>query len=454
MNSSLIFLLLLQAVLIFLNAVFASAEIAVLSINETKLERMAQEGKNRAKRLFRLTREPARFLATIQVAITLSGFLGSAFAADNFSEPLVDWILSLGVNIPRATLDAAAVIVITLVLSYFTLIFGELVPKRIAMKKPEQLAMGISGLVSGISIVFKPVVSFLSISTNLVLRLCGIDPNEEEEKVSEEEIRMMVDAGSEKGTIDHQEKEFIQNVFEFNDIMVESIATHRTDVTILWMEEDLDSWAETIHNSRHTHYPVCDGSPDNVVGVLNAKDYFRLEDKSRENVLQNAVYPAYFVLETTKADVLFKNMKANKKSMAIIIDEYGGMTGIVTLYDLIEELVGDLEDEPLEYKNDDPYIEKVDENTWQVKGNVELEDIEEALNVDIASAEFDTFTGLVFEELGRIPEDGEQDINLKIQDIQVHISSVKDHQIEKAEIKISAKEEKDAEVKIEESSRR
>nr|WP_317350220.1 hemolysin family protein [uncultured Blautia sp.] len=454
MNSSLIFLLLLQAVLIFLNAVFASAEIAVLSINETKLERMAQEGNNRAKRLFRLTREPARFLATIQVAITLSGFLGSAFAADNFSEPLVDWILSLGVNIPRATLDAAAVIVITLVLSYFTLIFGELVPKRIAMKKPEQLAMGISGLVSGISIVFKPVVSFLSISTNLVLRLCGIDPNEEEEKVSEEEIRMMVDAGSEKGTIDHQEKEFIQNVFEFNDIMVESIATHRTDVTILWMEEDMDSWAETIHNSRHTRYPVCDGSPDNVVGVLNAKDYFRLEDKSRENVLQNAVYPAYFVLETTKADVLFKNMKANKKSMAIIIDEYGGMTGIVTLYDLIEELVGDLEDEPLEYKNDDPYIEKVDENTWQVKGNVELEDIEEALKVEIASAEFDTFTGLVFEELGRIPEDGEQDINLKIQDIQVHISSVKDHQIEKAEIKISAKEEKDAEVKIEESSRR
>ena len=452
MNSSLIFLLLLQAVLIFLNAVFASAEIAVLSINETKLELMAQEGNNRAKRLFRLTREPARFLATIQVAITLSGFLGSAFAADNFSEPLVDWILSLGVNIPRATLDAAAVIVITLVLSYFTLIFGELVPKRIAMKKPEQLAMGISGLVSGISVVFKPVVSFLSISTNLVLRLCGIDPNEEEEKVSEEEIRMMVDAGSEKGTIDHQEKEFIQNVFEFNDIMVESIATHRTDVTILWMEEDMDSWAETIHNSRHTRYPVCDGSPDNVVGVLNAKDYFRLEDKSRENVLQNAVYPAYFVLETTKADVLFKNMKANKKSMAIIIDEYGGMTGIVTLYDLIEELVGDLEDEPLEYKNDDPYIEKVDENTWQVKGNVELEDIEEALKVEIASAEFDTFTGLVFEELGRIPEDGEQDINLKIQDIQVHISSVKDHQIEKAEIKISAKEEKAAEVKIEESS--
>lgn len=444
MNSSLIFLLLLQVVLIFLNAVFASAEIAVLSINETKLERMAEEGNNRAKRLFRLTREPARFLATIQVAITLSGFLGSAFAADNFSEPLVDWILSLGVKIPRATLDAAAVIIITLVLSYFTLIFGELVPKRIAMKKPEQLAMGISGLVSGISVIFKPIVSFLSISTNFVLRLCGIDPNEEEEKVSEEEIRMMVDAGSEKGTIDHQEKEFIQNVFEFNDIMVESIVTHRTDVNILWMEEDMDSWEKTIHNSRHTRYPVCDGSPDNVIGVLNAKDYFRLEEKSRENVLQKAVHPAYFVLETTKADVLFKNMKSNKKSMAIIIDEYGGMTGIVTLYDLIEELVGDFDD--------DPYIEKLNKNTWKISGNVELEDIEDALNVKISSEEFDTFTGLVFEELGRIPEDGEQDIDIQVQDIQVHISSVKCHQIESAIIKISEKKENTAKETIEESS--
>lgn len=396
MNSSLIFLLLFQVVLIALNAVFASAEIAVLSINETKLERMAEQGNNRAKRLFRLTREPARFLATIQVAITLSGFLGSAFAADNFSEPLVDWILSLGVKIPRATLDAGAVIVITLVLSYFTLIFGELVPKRIAMKKPEQLAMGISGLVSGISIVFKPIVSFLSISTNFVLRLCGIDPNEEEEQVSEEEIRMMVDAGSEKGTIAHQEKEFIQNVFEFNDIMVESIATHRTDVTILWLEDDMDSWAETIHNSRHTRYPVCDGSPDNVIGVLNAKDYFRIKDKSRENVLQKAVYPAYFVLETTKADVLFKNMKTEKKSMAIIIDEYGGMTGIVTLYDLIEELVGDLEDEPTADENEDPYMEKLNEDTWRVIGNVEIEEFEDALAVEISSSEFDTVTGLVF----------------------------------------------------------
>lgn len=436
MDSSMIVLLFFQVVLIALNAVFASAEIAVLSLNETKLGRMAEQGNGRAKRLVRLTKEPARFLATIQVAITLSGFLGSAFAADNFSEPLVDWMINMGVSIPRATLDAGAVIFITLVLSYFTLIFGELVPKRIAMKKPEQIAMGISGLVSGISIVFKPIVSFLSVSTNLVLRLCGIDPKEEEEQVSEEEIRMMVDVGSEKGTIEHQEKEFIQNVFEFNDIMAESIATHRTDVSMLWMEDDMEVWAETIHNSRHTFYPVCDGSPDNVIGVLNAKDYFRIDDKSRNKVMNQAVYPAYFVLETTKADVLFRNMKANKNAIAIIIDEHGGMTGIVTMNDLVEELVGDLNDNTEDAKSREPYVEKVEEHTWMVHGNPELEVIEDALGMEIASEGFDTLSGLVFQKLGVIPEDGTQNIELEIQGMQIHIICIREHQIEETVIKM------------------
>ena len=436
MDSSMIVLLFFQIVLIALNAVFASAEIAVLSLNETKLGRMAEQGNGRAKRLVRLTKEPARFLATIQVAITLSGFLGSAFAADNFSEPLVDWMIHMGVSIPRATLDAGAVIFITLVLSYFTLIFGELVPKRIAMKKPEQIAMGISGLVSGISIVFKPIVSFLSVSTNLVLRLCGIDPKEEEEQVSEEEIRMMVDVGSEKGTIEHQEKEFIQNVFEFNDIMAESIATHRTDVVMLWTEDDMEVWAETIHNSRHTFYPVCDGSPDNVIGVLNAKDYFRIDDKSRNKVMNQAVYPAYFVLETTKADVLFRNMKANKSAIAIIIDEHGGMTGIVTMNDLVEELVGDLNDDTEDAKSREPYVEKAEEHTWLVHGNPELEVIEDALGIEIASEGFDTLSGLIFQKLGVIPEDGTQNIELEMQGMQIHITCIREHQIEETVIKI------------------
>lgn len=422
-------LILLQIILIALNAVFACAEIAVLSINETKLERMADGGDKRAKRLFRLTREPAKFLATIQVAITLSGFLGSAFAADNFSEPLVDWVIGLGVSIPRATLDTIAVVLITLILSYFTLVFGELVPKRVAMKKAESLGLGISGLISGISIVFKPVVWFLSASTDAVLRLLGIDPNEADEQVSEEEIRMMVDAGSEKGAIDEQEKEFIQNVFEFDDLTAGEIAVHRTDVTMLWMEDSMEEWNKTIHNSRHTLYPVCGDSADNIIGILNAKDYFRLEDKRRESVMQNAVKTPFFVPETIKADVLFRKMKKSRNIMAIVLDEYGGVEGIVTLNDLIEQLVGDLGEDTAEEAAAEPHIEQMDENTWAIIGNVELYDIEQALGVDIDMEDVDTFSGLVFGELDMIPNDGEQNIELDFKGLHIHITHIENHQI-------------------------
>ena len=434
-------LIILQIILIALNAVFACAEIAVLSISETKLERMADDGNKKAKRLFKLTREPAKFLATIQVAITLSGFLGSAFAADNFSEPLVDWVVSLGVTIPRATLDAVAVVLITLILSYFTLVFGELVPKRVAMKRSEQLALGISGLVSGISTVFKPIVWFLTVSTNAVLRLMGIDPNEADEEVSEEEIRMMVDAGSEKGAIDEQEKEFIQNVFEFDDLTAEEIAVHRTEVTILWLEDDMEEWAKTIHDSRHTLYPVCQNSADHVVGILNAKDYFRQDDKSREAVMREAVRPAYFVPATIKADVLFRNMRQTRNSMAVVLDEYGGVVGIVTLNDLIEQLVGDLGEDTAEEAAAEPHIEQIDENTWAIIGNVELYDIEQALEVDIGLEEVDTFTGLVFNELDMIPNDGDQDIELEFKGLLIHISRIEDHQIAFAKVTKLAKQD-------------
>ena len=425
-------LIILQIVLIALNAIFACAEIAVLSINETKLERMADQGDKRAKRLWKLTREPAKFLATIQVAITLSGFLGSAFAADSFSEPLVAWILSLGVKIPENTLDTIAVVVITLILSYFTLVFGELVPKRVAMKKAEVLGLGISGLVSGISSVFKPIVWFLSVSTNGVLRLLGIDPNETDEQVNEEEILMMVDAGSEKGAIDEQEKEFIQNVFEFDDLTAEEIAVHRTEVTFLWMEDPMEEWVKTIHDSRHTLYPVCDGSPDNIVGILNAKDYFRLENRSREEVMREAVKAPFFVPETIKADVLFRKMKKTRNVMAIVLDEYGGMVGIITLNDLIEQLVGDLGEDTAEEEAAEPHVEQLDENTWAIVGNAELQDIEEALGVDIGLEEVETFTGLVFGELDMIPSDGPQDIELDFKGLHIHITKVEDHQIDYA----------------------
>ena len=428
-------LLILQIALIALNAIFACAEIAVLSINETKLERMAEQGDRRAKRLFRLTREPAKFLATIQVAITLSGFLGSAFAADSFSEPLVNWLISLGVTgIPAATLDSIAVVAITLILSYFTLVFGELVPKRVAMKRAEKFGLGVSGLISGISKLFKPIVWMLSVSTNAILRLMGIDPNEMDEQVNEEEILMMVDAGSEKGAIDEQEKEFIQNVFEFDDLTADEIAVHRTEVTILWMEDSMEQWAQTIHDSRHTLYPICEDSADNVIGILNAKDYFRLDDKSRENVMASAVREPFFVPATIKADVLFRKMKKNGRIMSVVLDEYGGMVGIITMNDLIEQLVGDLGEDTPEEAAAEPHIEQLDENTWTIIGNVELLEIEQTLEVDVGVEEVDTFTGLVFGALDMIPNDGEQNIELDFKGLHILIQQVEDHQIALAQV--------------------
>ncbi|MBR5314826.1 MAG: HlyC/CorC family transporter, partial [Clostridia bacterium] len=401
-------MLLIQVLLVALNAIFASAEIAILSVNETKLAKLASEGNKRAKRLLKLTEQPARFLATIQVAITLAGFLGSAFAADHFSEPIVNWLVGLGVKIPVATLDTIAVIFITLVLSYFTLVFGELVPKRIAMKKAEKLALAFSGLITFMSSIFKPVVWFLTISNNAVLRLLGIDPNEEDEQASEEEIILMVDASAESGTIDHEEKELIQNVFEFDDLTAGEIATHRTDVDLLWLEESMEEWAETIHKSRHTLYPVCEDSADNVIGILNAKDYFRLDNKIREVVMDEAVRPAYFVPENIKADVLFRNMKKSGNTLAVVLDEYGGMVGIVTTNDLVECIVGDLGEDESDNTGDEPKMKKINDDIWEITGNIELDDIEKEIGIELDRGEFDTFTGLVFGTLGIIPDEGEQ----------------------------------------------
>ncbi len=435
MNNSIISLLLIQIILIALNAVFASAELAVLSVNESKINRLAERGSKKARRLRKLLKEPAKFLSTIQIAITLSGFLGSAFAADGFSDPLVDWLVGLGATLSRNTLDTLSVIFITLVLSYFTLIFGELVPKRIAMKKSEALALKVSGIVSGISVLFKPIVWLLSVSTNAVLRMLGIDPNETEEQICEEDIRMMVETGGETGAIDKDEQIFIQNVFEFDDLSVGEILTHRTDLTMLWLEDTDETWEKVICSSSFSRYPVCDGSPDRVVGVLNAKVYLREKDKSRDNIMCSALEPAYFVPETVKADVLFRNMKQTHNTFAVVLDEYGGLTGVVTMQDLIEELVGALQEKPSISETAEPQIKQIDCNTWEISGNAELDEIERAIGVSFDTEYINTFTGYIFDRLKGIPDDGKTNIELKLDNISVTIKEIKDHQVVLAEIK-------------------
>lgn len=435
MENSMIFMILLQVVLIGLNAIFACAEIAVLSINENKLEKMAEEGDKRAMKLYRLTSQPARFLATIQVAITLSGFLGSAFAAENFSDPIVDAIVSTGIAIPQKTLDTVVVVLITIVLSYFTLVFGELVPKRVAMRKSEQLALALSGLISGISHVFAPLVALLTGSTNLILKMIGVDPAAEDTEVSEEEIRMMVDVGSEKGAIDNHEKEFIQNVFEFDDITAGDIITHRTELTLLFMEDPMEEWEKTIYESRHTLYPVCDESSDDVIGILNAKDYLRLKDRSRESVMEHAVKPAYFVPENVKADVLFRNMKNTHNTMAVVLDEYSGLCGVVTLNDLIEQLVGDLGDDEGEAVKEEEYIEPIAEGEWQVSGRTLLKVISRTTGVELDDEEYDTFNGYVFRLLEAVPQDGTS-LELETDTLKINVTDIFEHQINRAVIRL------------------
>lgn len=437
MKDNILLMLGLQIVLIALNAVFACAEIAVISMNDNKLAKMAAEGDKRAIRLARLTSQPARFLATIQVAITLSGFLGSAFAAENFSGVLVDWLIGLGVPVAPDVLDSIAVVVITIVLSYFTLVFGELVPKQVAMRKTEALALGLSGLISGISKVCAPLVGLLTLSTNGVLRLMGIDPNAQEEEVSEEEIRMMVDVGNEKGTIDNEEREFIQNVFEFDNLSVEEIITHRTEVTLLYLEDSLEAWDDTIRNTHYTYYPVCNETPDQIVGVLNVKVYFRMQERSKESVLAQAVHPAYVVPESLKADVLFRNMKKEHAQFAVVLDEYGGMSGIITIKDLIEELVGDLEDDLPEEETVEEIV-SLEENIWQVKGSVLLETLSETLEMNLVSEEYDTLNGLIFHHLGTSPE---VDSVVELEGLKISVVEIHNYQVETAKVQKTEKAE-------------
>ena len=430
MDNSVLLMIGLQILLIGLNAVFACAEIAIISMNDTKLSKMASEGDKRAIKLEKLTSQPTRFLATIQVAITFAGFLGSAFAAENFSGILVDAIVKMGVTISPEVLNSIAVVLITVVLSYFTLVFGELVPKQVAMRNSEKLALKMSGLISKISYIFAPLVSLLTVSTNGVLRLMGIDPNAYEEEVGEEEIRMMVDAGSEKGTIDNEEREFIENVFEFDNLNIEEIITHRTDVVMLDTEDDEDVWKETISSTAYTYYPVCEGTPDQIVGVLNTKKYFRLKDQSREAVMEGAVFEPYFVPETLMADALFRNMKKEKVGLAVVLDEYGGMSGIVTIKDLVEELVGDLEDDTVS-EEPDGFIENIAEGVWKIAGGTPLADVSEALEISIPEDDYDTLNGLIFHTLERLPEEGTE---IETDSLKIRVDEIENYQVKVATV--------------------
>lgn len=435
--STIVLQILLQIVLILINGFFAGTEMAVVSLNTTKLHKLEEDGNKYAAKLLNLVADSSGFLSTIQIGITLAGYLGSALAAENFSGYLVDWLYNgLGFTVLSPTaLSVIAIVLITIILAYFTLVFGELVPKRIALQKSFEWAKAAYGVVSAIAFVMKPVIRFLAFSTNLVLRIMHLKVETVDENVTEEEIRMMVDIGEEKGNIDVNEKEWIQNIFDFDDVSVRRVMTQRTDVIAISLEDDKEEILHTIEESGLSRYPVYDEDLDDVVGILYARDFLLAAGKGEEIRLKELLRPAYFVPESIHADTLFADMQKKKIHIAVIIDEYGAMEGIVTMEDLVEEIVGNIYDEfdPEE----EPEIVKLEDNLWKVTGNTTIDDLAEELDVepDMEDEDYDTVGGLIISLLQAIPEDG---VGFEVEGfglyIRVQAEDIKDRRIEKAYI--------------------
>ncbi|MGI6168124.1 MAG: hemolysin family protein [Christensenellales bacterium] len=402
-DDPLILQLILQIVLILINAFFAMTEIAVISINENRIRRMAEEGNSKAVTLLKIAEKPTNFLSTIQIGITFAGFLGSAFASQNFASRIVDGIIAANPSANAGTLNTIAVIIITLILSYFTLVFGELVPKRLAMRSPEKIGMRVAGLIGGLTKIMSPFVWLLSVSTNAILRLLHINPHEAAAAVTEEEIRLMVDIGEEKGSIATDEREMIENIFEFDNKNAEDVMTHRTDVYAIWVDEDPIEIRKIIQESGHSRFPVYDEDIDDIIGILYLRDYFVNICQESPRPLKDLLRTPYFVPETVHTDVLFKDLQQKKVHIAVVVDEYGGTSGIVTMEDLLEEIVGSIYDE---YDPPEEEFEQLSDNLWRVEGSMPLDTLAELLSIELPIDEFDTLGGLVFGQLNSIPADG------------------------------------------------
>ena len=397
--------LLLQFILIAVNALFAATEIAVISLNETKLRRMAEGGDKKAGRMLKMVTEPTGFLSAIQICITLAGFLGSAFAADNFSDRLVNWLVNdCGfTGISAETLDVISVVAITLLLSYFTLVLGELVPKRLAMKRPEGIARAVSGLMIGMSSFLRPIIWLLTVSTNGVLRLFGIDPGDTAEEVSEEEIIMMLDEGEEAGSIESSEKELIKNVFALNDTSAEDVMVHRSQVTFLWRDDEQSEVLSRIAESGYSRFPVCGEDIDDIVGILYAKTYLTAVSCGEAEGIDGFLLPVRFVHASTRINSILLDMQREHAHMVIVVDDFGGVIGVITLEDILEELVGEIWDESDEIIEE---ISKQPDGSYRILCSAELDALQAALECGIDS-EADTVSGWVIEKLGGIPEEGE-----------------------------------------------
>jgi len=416
-------------VLILLNAFFAASEIAFISLNDAKLEKQSKEGNKKAKRIQKMLHDPSKFLATIQIGITLAGFLSSAFASESFAKVLAPKLNELVPAIGLGAWTSISIVIITIILSYFTLIFGELVPKRLAMRHYEKIAFGTIGIIRTISIVTAPFVKFLTFSTNIVSKIFGVSGNEEE-TVTEEQIRMMVDVGEEKGAIEKEEKEMIYNVFEFNDKIVSEIMVPRTEIFAVDINSSISEVIDLLSEDyRFSKIPVYDETIDEIKGIVYVKDIL-VSQKHKNNKIKSLVKDAYYVSESKLVNELFEELRRNKKQIAIVIDEYGGTSGIVTIEDILEEIVGEIYDE---YDEVIEKYEKIDENTYVFDGSIAVYEVEKVLDIQIPEGEYDTLSGYLIEELGRIPNEKEKPI-IETEKATYKVEKCKDKKILKVKV--------------------
>lgn len=417
--------ILLLVILNLINAFFASAEMAIVSVNKNKMKMLANEGNKKAEILCKLIEEPTKFLSTIQVAITLAGFFASASAATGISEELGTFLSNM--NVPYG--KQISFVGVTVVLSYFTLVFGELVPKRIALKKSEKIAMISLRPVLFISKIASPFIKILSLSTSLVLKLIGLDSGELEEKVTKEEIKSIIEAGEEYGAINESEKEMIEGIFEFDDKRAEKVMTPRTEVYCIDINDSLSSYLDELLEMRYARIPVYEDDIDNIIGILYMKDFI-IEAKKNgfDNVdIRGILQEPYFVHEGQKVQALFKSLQLLQRHIAIVIDEYGGFSGIITIEDLIEEIMGEINDED---DNNEECIKKIGENVFLVDGVTTLEELNDKLNIDVQSDEIDTLSGFLINLIGKIPSEEDESI-IEYKDITFKIDKLGEKRIEK-----------------------
>lgn len=421
--------ILVLLILTGLNAFFAASEIAFISLNDNKIEKQAKEGNKKAKQIVKMLENPSKFLSTIQIGITLAGFLSSAFASDTFADvmaPALNSLIPLGIGVWKSI----SIILITIILSFITIIFGELVPKRLAMKHYEKIAFGSIGIIRTISVITAPFVKFLTATTNMISKLFGVGENEEE-IVTEEEIKMMVDQGEENGTIEEDEKELINNVFDFNDITVSEIMTHRTDIFAVDIDMNQEELLQAIikDECRHSRIPVYDETIDEIKGVLYVKDIIKNMNKKTFRI-KSMMKEAYFVSQNKLINELFKELQKNKKHIAIIVDEYGGTAGIITMEDILEEIVGDIYDE---YDEIEEEYEKIDDTTFILSGSMTIYDVNKLLESNIPEGDYDTLSGYLQEELGRIPTEEENPI-IETEQLTFKIEEYEDKRILKVKV--------------------